>query len=102
MFNEHPRTNLLLDQNAFSWSEQLRTRAESSVTGQRPSFSLGNSFSTSPPRNGSIQPSQGYVRPSTEMHAPPAQAASAKQKQPERRKPDAFQERILKGDFYMD
>jgi hypothetical protein len=36
------------------------------------------------------------------MQAPPAQAAAVKPKQPERRKPDPFQERILKGDFYMD
>jgi hypothetical protein len=34
------------------------------------------------------------------MPAPPSQPM--KPKQPERMKPDAFQERILKGDFYMD
>jgi hypothetical protein len=38
----------------------------------------------------------------SDMPQPPAQAASVKPKQPERPKPDAFQERILKGDFYMD
>ncbi|PKS06511.1 hypothetical protein jhhlp_007259, partial [Lomentospora prolificans] len=90
------------DQSAFSWSEQLRTRAESSVSGQRPSFSFGNSFSTSPPRGGGVQPLQERMRPAPEMQAPPAQAAAVKPKQPERRKPDPFQERILKGDFYMD
>jgi hypothetical protein len=94
-----PRTR---DQNTISWSEQLRTRAESSVSGQRPSFSLGNGFGTSPPRGSVAQPPQEHIRSVTEMHAPPAQAASARPKQPERRKPDAFQERILKGDFYMD
>jgi len=36
------------------------------------------------------------------MPAPPVQAPVVKPKQPEPRKPDAFQERILKGDFYMD
>jgi hypothetical protein len=35
------------------------------------------------------------------MPQPPVQASAAKAK-PERPKPDAFQERILKGDFYMD
>lgn len=90
------------DQNTFSWSEQLRTRAESSVSGQRPSFSLGSSFSTSPPRANFVHSPVERARPAVEMQAPPAQAAAVKPKQPERRKPDPFQERILKGDFYMD
>jgi hypothetical protein len=34
------------------------------------------------------------------MPAPPTQPAQPKPEQ--RRKPDAYQERILKGDFYMD
>ncbi|KAM0261165.1 hypothetical protein ACHAQJ_002427 [Trichoderma viride] len=37
-----------------------------------------------------------------DMPQPPPQASSVKPKQPERPKPDAFQERILRGDFYMD
>lgn len=83
------------DQQGFNWSEQLRSRAESSVTGARPSFSVA---STSPPR-ASVQ----HERASSiaEMPQPPSQATTAKSK-PERQKPDAFQERILKGDFYMD
>ncbi|KAF4458651.1 hypothetical protein FALBO_14606 [Fusarium albosuccineum] len=86
------------DQQGFNWSEQLRSRAESSVTGARPSFSFASS---SPPRNNSIHDRAKSV---SEMPQPPVQAASVKQqpKQPERPKPDAFQERILKGDFYMD
>ncbi|KAM5383629.1 hypothetical protein ACJZ2D_001866 [Fusarium nematophilum] len=86
------------DQQGFNWSEQLRSRAESSVTGARPSFSLASS---SPPRGNSIHDRTKSV---SEMPQPPVQAASVKQqpKQPERPKPDAFQERILKGDFYMD
>ncbi|KAI8725086.1 hypothetical protein NCS52_00078800 [Fusarium sp. LHS14.1] len=86
------------DQQGFNWSEQLRSRAESSVTGARPSFSLA---STSPPRGNSIHDRAKSV---SEMPQPPVQAASVKHqpKQPERPKPDAFQERILKGDFYMD
>lgn len=94
--------SIATDQNAFSWSEQLRTRAESSVSGQRPSFSFGNNLSSSPPRGGGAQSPQERMRPAAEMQAPPTQAAAVKPKQPERRKPDAFQERILKGDFYMD
>jgi len=87
------------DQGAFNWSEQLRTRAESSVTGARPSFSYGSGLGTSPPRATQTQ-SQDRAKSMSEMPAPPSQPM--KPKQPERRKPDAFQERILKGDFYMD
>ena len=83
------------DQQGFNWSEQLRSRAESSVTGARPSFSVA---STSPPR-ASVQHERAASV--AEMPQPPAQAATIKSK-PERQKPDAFQERILKGDFYMD
>ncbi|KAF5552958.1 hypothetical protein FNAPI_6876 [Fusarium napiforme] len=86
------------DQQGFNWSEQLRSRAESSVIGApRASFSLASS---SPPR-GSIHDRAKSV---SEMPQPPVQASSVKQppRQPERPKPDAFQERILKGDFYMD
>jgi hypothetical protein len=36
------------------------------------------------------------------MPVPPQQAAALKPKQSEPRKPDPMQERILKGDFYMD
>ncbi|KAF4581165.1 hypothetical protein GQ602_007302 [Ophiocordyceps camponoti-floridani] len=82
------------DQQGFNWSEQLRSRAESSVSGARPSFPLA----TSPPRGPSHHDRAKSV---SDMPPPPAQAAAVKPK-PESRKPDAFQERILKGDFYMD
>lgn len=84
------------DQQGFNWSEQLRSRAESSVTGARPSFSLA---SGSPPRGNSIHDRAKSI---SEMPQPPVQAATVKQPRQERPKPDAFQERILKGDFYMD
>ncbi|CAM1507042.1 Fc.00g066830.m01.CDS01 [Cosmosporella sp. VM-42] len=85
------------DQQGFNWSEQLRSRAESSVTGARPSFSLASS---SPPRGNSIHDRAKSV---SEMPQPPVQAPAVKhQPRQERPKPDAFQERILKGDFYMD
>ncbi|KAM5356043.1 hypothetical protein ACJ41O_002689 [Fusarium nematophilum] len=98
MRNIRPNGSPGNDQQGFNWSEQLRSRAESSVTGARPSFSLASS---SPPRGNSIHDRTKSV---SEMPQPPVQAASVKQqpKQPERPKPDAFQERILKGDFYMD
>ena len=85
------------DQQGFNWSEQLRSRAESSVSGSRPSFSLGSS---SPPAN---RATHDRARSVSEMAQPPNQMppAPVKQQQP-RAKPDAFQERILKGDFYMD
>ncbi|CRK15823.1 hypothetical protein BN1723_013306 [Verticillium longisporum] len=87
----------------FNWSEQLKSRAESSVQGPRPSFSFGSTASTSPPRgNGNAM--HDRAKSVSDMPAPPAQAAAMKPKAPEpqRKKPDAFQERILKGDFYMD
>ncbi|KAI1780199.1 hypothetical protein F4818DRAFT_168948 [Hypoxylon cercidicola] len=81
--------------NGYNWSEQLRSRAESSVHGHRPTHgSYG-----SPPRGGGPHDRSKSV---SEMPAPPQQAAAVKPKQPERPKPDHMQERILKGDFYMD
>lgn len=96
---KHPRTtsdnaSSRADQSGFNWSEQLRSRAESSVSGARPSFSLASS----PPR-GSVHDRAKSV---SDMPQPPVQAPPKQQPQPERKKPDAFQERILKGDFYMD
>lgn len=96
----------------FNWSEQLRSRAESTVaSASRPSFSFGSGsvsgLSTSPPRGntggGGPPPSAAMVhhdraKSVSDMPAPPAQAPRARQPQ----KPDPFQERILKGDFYMD
>ncbi|PHH85496.1 hypothetical protein CDD83_336 [Cordyceps sp. RAO-2017] len=82
------------DQPGFNWSEQLRSRAESSVSGARPSFPLASS----PPRAASHHDRAKSV---SDMPQPPTQASAVKPK-PESRKPDAFQERILKGDFYMD
>jgi hypothetical protein len=38
----------------------------------------------------------------SEMPAPPSAVPAPPPPRPERKKPDAFQERILKGDFYMD
>ncbi|CZR51149.1 uncharacterized protein PAC_01024 [Phialocephala subalpina] len=79
----------------FNWSEQLRTRAESSVSqSQRPSFS------TSPAKT----PIHERAKSISEMPAPPTAvpAPAPAPVRPERKKPDAFQERILKGDFYMD
>jgi hypothetical protein len=85
----------------YNWSEQLRSRAESTVTGARSSFGAG--MASSPPRAGIIGNGQHDRSKSVaEMPAPPQQAAVVKPKAPERQKPDHMQERILKGDFYMD
>ncbi|KAI0889756.1 uncharacterized protein GGS22DRAFT_3698 [Annulohypoxylon maeteangense] len=83
--------------NAYNWSEQLRSRAESSVQGHRPSFGAGR-YGSPPRGNGQHDRAKSV----SEMPAPPQQAATVKPKQPERPKPDHMQERILKGDFYMD
>ncbi|PBP25788.1 hypothetical protein BUE80_DR003213 [Diplocarpon rosae] len=78
----------------FNWSEQLRSRAESSVSQtQRPIFPIS-------PHNAKPLPVHERAKSVSEMPAPPATVAPAPR--PERKKPDAFQERILKGDFYMD
>ncbi|KAK6954295.1 hypothetical protein Daesc_004262 [Daldinia eschscholtzii] len=83
--------------SGYNWSEQLRSRAESSVQGHRPTF--GPHRYGSPPHGGGQHDRSKSV---SEMPAPPQQAAAVKPKQPERPKPDHMQERILKGDFYMD
>jgi hypothetical protein len=71
-------------QDGFNWGESLRTRAESTV--ERSSFSAApNAAGTTVPRQ-EVQPTPA---PPVQMQAKP-------------RVPDAFQERILKGDFYMD
>jgi hypothetical protein len=85
----------------FNWSEQLRSRAESTVaSGPRPSFSFASGTGASPPRAAPVpaptSPRHDRARSVSEMPAPPAQPPRARQK------PDPFQERILKGDFYMD
>lgn len=96
----------------FNWSEQLRSRAESNVAaGSRPSFSFASGMNASPPRGnpaggggggggGGGPRAAGHDRAQSvsDMPAPPAQARPPRQPQ----KPDHFQERILKGDFYMD
>jgi hypothetical protein len=82
----------------FNWSEQLRSRAESSVSqSQRPSFP------TSPSSAKTTQmPMHERAKSVSEMPAPPIAVPAPTPPRPERKKPDAFQERILKGDFYMD
>ncbi|KAK0632296.1 hypothetical protein B0T14DRAFT_490683 [Immersiella caudata] len=94
-----------LDQG-FNWSDQLRSRAESTVSsGPRASFSFGSGLSGSPPRNSAgvgppstVSPHHDRAKSVSDMPAPPAQTPRARVPQ----KPDPFQERILKGDFYMD
>lgn len=86
-----PNTN---DQG-FNWSEQLRSRAESLTS--RPIL-----VSNSPPR-GIAPAAHERAKSVGEMAPPPAQATTMRPPHREiSRKPDAFQERILKGDFYMD
>ncbi|ROV97216.1 hypothetical protein VSDG_04715 [Cytospora chrysosperma] len=89
----------------FNWSEQLRSRAESTVaSGQRPSFSLASGMNGSPPRIGAVAPGKhDRARSVSEMPVPPAHTPKPRSPPRDSRpKPDPFQERILKGDFYMD
>jgi len=83
--------------NGYNWTEQLRYRAESSITGQRPS--MGSTATPGSPPRGSQHDRAKSV---SDMPAPPRQPEVMKPRQPERPKPDHMQERILKGDFYMD
>lgn len=81
--------------SGFNWSEQLRSRAESSVSQtQRPSFSTSPTGPKSHDRPKSVS-----EMPAPPMAVPPPAAAPVRAMS---KKPDAFQERILKGDFYMD
>ncbi|KAL2176034.1 uncharacterized protein P884DRAFT_246463 [Thermothelomyces heterothallicus CBS 202.75] len=86
----------------FNWSEQLRSRAESTVaSGSRPSFSFASGLGASPPRAAppvAARPHPDRAKSVSDMPAPPAQPSRPRAPQ----KPDPFQERILKGDFYMD
>ncbi|KAI0399646.1 hypothetical protein F4802DRAFT_540950 [Xylaria palmicola] len=83
----------------YNWTEQLRFRAESSVSGQRPTFGPPPAAPPSPPRG---TPHHDRAKSVSDMPAPPRQPEVMKPRQPERPKPDYMQERILKGDFYMD
>ncbi|KAI0466996.1 hypothetical protein F4859DRAFT_283480 [Xylaria cf. heliscus] len=85
--------------NGYNWTEQLRFRAESSVTGQRPTFGSMSAAPGSPPRT---TPHHDRARSVSDMPAPPQQPEVMKPTHHERPKPDYMQERILKGDFYMD
>ncbi|KAL9060226.1 MAG: hypothetical protein Q9206_001142 [Seirophora lacunosa] len=71
----------------FNWSEQLRTRAKRS------------SSVTSPPTSA---PAVSTRERQAATSAPPPVEIQAKAPPKAERVPDHFQERILKGDFYMD
>ncbi|KAI0438668.1 hypothetical protein F4803DRAFT_569373 [Xylaria telfairii] len=86
--------------NGYNWTEQLRFRAESSVTGQRPTFGSMSAAPSSPPRTNPAH--HDRAKSVSDMPAPPQQPEVIKPRYPERPKPDHMQERILKGDFYMD
>ncbi|KAI9859602.1 MAG: hypothetical protein M1813_006533 [Trichoglossum hirsutum] len=68
----------------FNWSEQLRSRAETTV--EKTAGAASNAAASTRQR-----------APSTTNMPPPASTIP-----PASRVPDHFQERILKGDFYMD
>lgn len=90
--SDHPVSARPGEGSGFNWGEQLRTRAESSVSQtQRPSLAA------SPPGGGPrphLRTKSTSEMPAPSAARPPPRAIS--------KKPDAFQERILKGDFYMD
>lgn len=76
----------------FNWSESLRTRAAS-----RSSISVGPGASAASIMQRSGR-SQSVAEPGPSAIVPPA----PQPKSPPPKAPDHFQERILKGDFYMD
>ncbi|KAH8586328.1 hypothetical protein B0O99DRAFT_695619 [Bisporella sp. PMI_857] len=79
-------------ESGFNLSEQLRSRAQSTVSqSQRPSFSTSSFTIKQTDRVGV-----------NDMPNPPSAVPIAPPPKPQRPQPDAFQERILKGDFYMD
>lgn len=86
-------------EGGFNWSEQLRSRAESTVSqSQRPNVSI------SPPNNQRFHvPTHERAKSIGDTPSPPTSSIPpAAPPKPVRKQPDAFQERILKGDFYMD
>lgn len=85
----------------FNWSENFRTRAErSSISGgsiamnPQQSQAYSNHTRAKSVANSSMEPPKEMPR------EPPQQSDKAKPMLQQR--PDHFQERILKGDFYMD
>ena len=88
--------------SGFNWSEQLRSRAESSVSqAQRPLFSASVS-----PSNKPAEMNHERAKSVSELQAPPSAipppAAAPAPVKRQRPVPDAIGERMLKGDFYMD
>ncbi|RKF83952.1 hypothetical protein GcM3_005023 [Golovinomyces cichoracearum] len=80
--------------SSFNLSDQFRARAESSVTQtQRPYFPGSPNF---------VRRSSGIAPPQAEMATPQIIVESPAPAQTRQKGPDAFQERILKGDFYID
>lgn len=69
----------------FNWSEQLRSRAERSSSITSPPSSVPPASAREPPKSAGVAAPEQTVKPP-----------------PNPRVPDPFQERILKGDFYMD
>jgi len=77
----------------FNWSDALRDKA-----GRAPSVGTG------------LTPTSPGTGPATSMHGRSASVATVEppkemplpKTQPQRPKPDPTQERILRGDFYMD
>ncbi|KAI6246524.1 hypothetical protein HI914_05829 [Erysiphe necator] len=77
--------------NYFSFPEHFRLRAESSVTqSQKPHFS------------GSSNSARNNAALHTQTEMPPQSVDSPAPIRAQEKRPDAFQERMLKGDFYMD
>lgn len=79
----------------FNWSENFRTRAE------RSSISAGSGQQSLHHTRAKSVASSG-VEPPKEMPKAPVAPPAEKPKPALQQRPDHFQERILKGDFYMD
>lgn len=84
-FSHCPQAELTLFAEGFNWSENLRNRAERSSN-------VGLPGSTTPTGTSPHQRAKSVA-----VMEPPILETPKEQK-----RPDHFQERILKGDFYMD
>lgn len=97
---ERPRADVSLSSGSsegFNWSENFRSRAErtSSIAG---GSSMPSAFSSSTGSNSSPRAAHGRAQSVATMEPPAREMPKPK----EQVRPDHFQERILKGDFYMD
>lgn len=85
----------LLTGEGYNWAENFRNRAERASISAASGMGIGSVTGI---------PAASHARSKSQVQSEPAAPAPkpAPQKPPPPKGPDQFQERILKGDFYMD